>query len=80
MLEVVKAKGKLSVPEYLRLRVRYFVDGAVLGNRNFVNDLSHRRESGLAQSAKMVRVHSSICRRQVVCPPGSESQCGGMKD
>lgn len=36
VLEVVKAGGKLSLPEYLRLRVRYFTDGGVLGTRGFV--------------------------------------------
>lgn len=34
---VVAAKGKLSLGEYLRCRVRYFVDGAVLGSKAFVD-------------------------------------------
>jgi REP element-mobilizing transposase RayT len=33
---VVAAKGKLSLGEYVRCRVRYFVDGAVLGSKAFV--------------------------------------------
>jgi putative transposase len=37
--EVVKAKGRLPLVEYLRLRVRYFTDGAVLGSRNYVNEV-----------------------------------------
>jgi putative transposase len=36
---VVKAKGRLPLAEYLRLRVRYFTDGAVLGSRNYVNEI-----------------------------------------
>ena len=33
---VLKAKGKLPLGAYLRCRVRYFCDGAVLGSREFV--------------------------------------------
>ena len=36
---VVEAKGQLPLSEYLRLRVRYFTDGAVLGTRAFVNEI-----------------------------------------
>ena len=36
---VVEAKGQLPLSEYLRLRVRYFTDGAVLGTRTFVNEM-----------------------------------------
>ena len=36
---VVQAKGQLPLTEYLRLRVRYFTDGAVLGTREFVNEI-----------------------------------------
>ena len=36
MAEVLRAKGKLPVPEYVRCRVRYFCDGAILGGREFV--------------------------------------------
>jgi REP element-mobilizing transposase RayT len=37
VVKVVEAKGQLPVAEYLRLRVRYFADGAVLGTRGFVD-------------------------------------------
>jgi REP element-mobilizing transposase RayT len=40
--EVVKAmagKGRLPLSEYLRLRVRYFADGAVVGTRNYVDQV-----------------------------------------
>ncbi|MBL9174777.1 MAG: chemotaxis protein CheW, partial [Verrucomicrobiales bacterium] len=37
VLAVLAAKGKVSLPEYLRLRVRYFADGAVLGTREYVD-------------------------------------------
>jgi len=35
-LEVLANKGKVPIHEYLRLRVRYFVDGVALGNREYV--------------------------------------------
>ena len=35
----LKAKGELSLGEVLRLRVRYFTDGVVLGSRNYVNEV-----------------------------------------
>jgi putative transposase len=37
VMRVVGEKGRLPLGEYLRLRVRYFADGAVLGTRNFVD-------------------------------------------
>jgi putative transposase len=37
--QVVAEKGRLPLGEYLRLRVRYFTDGAVLGSRNYVNGI-----------------------------------------
>ena len=37
--DVVAKKGKLSLPEYLRCRVRYFADGAVLGTRAYVDEV-----------------------------------------
>ena len=37
--QVVAEKGRVSVADYLRLRVRYFADGAVLGTRAFVNEV-----------------------------------------
>jgi len=39
VLAVVKAKGHLPLADYLRLRVRYFADGAVLGRRDYVDDV-----------------------------------------
>jgi putative transposase len=39
VLAVVEAKGRLPLEEYLRVRVRYFADGAVLGTRNFVDEV-----------------------------------------
>jgi len=37
--QVMAAKGKLPLHDYLRLRVRYFCDGAVVGRRPFVNEV-----------------------------------------
>ncbi len=48
MLAVVAAKGRLPRRDYLRLRVRYFVDGAVFGSRQFVDEIfdRHRERFG----------------------------------
>jgi len=39
VLAVMAAKGRVSQAEFLRLRVRYFTDGAVLGTREFVDEI-----------------------------------------
>jgi len=46
--EVIDAGGRVSAPELLRLRVRYFSDGVVLGSRAFVDAYfqAHRHEFG----------------------------------
>ena len=41
VLAVMAARGKVSLPEYLHLRVRYFADGAVLGTREYVDGVFH---------------------------------------
>ncbi|WP_395743592.1 transposase [Prosthecobacter sp.] len=45
---VLAAKGKLSPAELVRLRVRYFTDGLVLGSKAFVEDIftTHRDHFG----------------------------------
>ena len=52
--KVLDSGGELSLTEALRCRVRYFADGAVLGSRQFANEIFLRyrdyfgvtRESG----------------------------------
>ncbi len=39
VLEVLARGGKLSRPDYLRYKVRYFSDGAVIGGRAFVDEI-----------------------------------------
>lgn len=39
VLEVVAKQGRVELGEYLKLRVRYFTDGAVLGTRSFVDEV-----------------------------------------
>jgi REP element-mobilizing transposase RayT len=39
VMKVVGENGRVPLGEYLRLRVRYFTDGAVLGTRNFVDEV-----------------------------------------
>ena len=41
VLAALAARGKVSLPEYLQLRVRYFADGAVLGTREYVDGVFH---------------------------------------
>jgi len=36
---VIEEKGRVSVMEYVRMRVRYFADGAVVGRRKFVEEV-----------------------------------------
>jgi putative transposase len=46
--EIWNARGKLSRPQALRLHIRYFTDGAVLGSRLFVDEMfeKHRDRFG----------------------------------
>lgn len=48
VLAVLKAKGRLPWNSYLRCRVRYFTDGAVMGSREFVEGIfrAYRRRFG----------------------------------
>ena len=39
VLKMVAEKGRLGLEDFLRLRVRYFADGAILGSRRFVDSL-----------------------------------------
>ena len=39
LLDTIHKGGKLSLPELLRLRIRYFTEGQVLGTEAFVEDL-----------------------------------------
>jgi len=39
VMQVLAAKGRLPLASFVRCRVRYFTDGAVLGSREFVNGI-----------------------------------------
>ena len=39
--KVIAAKGRVPLQDYVRMRVRYFVDGTVLGTRGFVDQIFH---------------------------------------
>jgi putative transposase len=39
VMEVLKRKGRMRMTDYVRCRVRYFCDGAVLGSREFVEGI-----------------------------------------
>jgi len=43
--QVLDAGGKVSMPEMLHLRIRYFSDGVVLGSRAFVEDFFQEHRS-----------------------------------
>lgn len=45
VLEVLRNKGRLPISDYLRCRIRYFCDGAILGCREFVEDLFHHHRN-----------------------------------
>ncbi len=42
VLQVLAEKGRVSPREFLRLRVRYLTDGAILGSREFINQVFER--------------------------------------
>jgi REP element-mobilizing transposase RayT len=48
VLRVLRKKGRLPMTTYLRCRVRYFCDGAVIGSRGFVEEVfqAHRARFG----------------------------------
>ncbi len=54
---VLAAKGKLPVWEYVRLRVRYFAQGRVLGTQSFVEGLweEYRQRNGLLKKVEGAR-------------------------
>lgn len=47
-----RAKGKLSPCEALRLRIRYFTDGAVLGSRSFVEAMFQKHRDRFSSGRK----------------------------
>lgn len=48
VLEVIRQQGEVSLPELLRLRVRYFSAGLVLGGKDFVNDWFREHQESFA--------------------------------
>jgi len=51
-LQVLQAGGRLSEAEYLRCRVRYFCDGAVLGGKAFVEEIFRENKKLFGESRK----------------------------
>ena len=49
---VLTRKGKLSVGELLRCRVRHFTDGMVLGSRSFVDEMFEERRGWFGKNRK----------------------------
>jgi REP element-mobilizing transposase RayT len=52
VVKVLKAKGKLPLGSYLRCRVRYFCDGAVLGSKAFVEGIFRERREWFGERRK----------------------------
>jgi REP element-mobilizing transposase RayT len=52
VLEVLKAKGRLGLGDYVRCRVRYFCDGAVLGSRGFVEEVFRKNRGWFGERRK----------------------------
>ena len=50
--KLVEAGGKLPIAQVLRLRVRYFSDGLVLGSKDFVNEVFEMNRSQFGKSRK----------------------------
>jgi putative transposase len=50
--EVIEGKGRLPAQDYVWLRVRYFVDGAVIGSRGFVDDVFRRYRKRFGEKRK----------------------------
>lgn len=52
LLETLKKKGSLPTSELLRLRVRYFTDGMVLGSETFVEEMFQQYRSHFGEKRK----------------------------
>lgn len=59
--EVLAKGGELTRREVLRVRVRYFCDGAILGSREFVEDLLEKRRAtiGLKRQSGAAKMRGS---------------------
>ncbi len=74
--KIWKAKGKLSVAQAIRLRIRYFKDGAVLGSQLFVEEIfqkyrerfSAKRQTGARTLRRMPFPELRTLRALRVCP------------
>jgi REP element-mobilizing transposase RayT len=52
VLKVLQAKGRLGLGDYVKCRVRYFCDGAVLGSRGFVEEIFSRNRGWFGEKRK----------------------------
>ena len=52
VLKVLAARGRLPLGSYVRCRVRYFCDGAVLGSRGFVEELFQRHRDRFGEKRR----------------------------
>jgi len=68
---VIAQKGRVPVADYLRLRVRYFADGLVLGSRGFVNEMFVAFRDRFGPRRKTVRAVAGSGFGPALCPAGS---------
>ena len=50
--EVIASNGRVPVEEYLRRRVRYFTDGAVIGSKAFLEEVFAKAKDSLGKNRK----------------------------
>lgn len=75
--KVVAKGGRLPASTYLRCRVRYFTDGAVVGSRGFVNEVfeksrerfSAKRKTGARLMGGLAKDQKLYSMRQLVVDP-----------
>jgi hypothetical protein len=63
VLRVMLQEGQVPVCDYVRLRVRYFVDGVVMGTRQFVDEVfqAYRRRFGPKRKDGARRMRGVAC-------------------
>jgi putative transposase len=66
--EVIRVGGKLTIPELLRCRVRYFTDGAILGSKGYVEEVfqSYREKMKLKRETGARRMRGGDWRGMYV--------------
>jgi len=75
---VLAERGKLSPAELVRLRVRYFSDGAILGSKAFVEGIFESQWEHQPEEEKRRSTHPRV-RRAVLCPARPAAKATWLK-